>query len=87
MHRAKAVIITVNQRIGHRLAEGAHVHLGHRHAEQPHLQFIFRVIGTEVGLQPVQHLQKRKTAELVEAHRLLGQHLKSNFMSGEQLPQ
>ncbi|MDT4814081.1 hypothetical protein FQZ97_470780 [compost metagenome] len=72
MHRAPAVVVAVDQGIGHGFAEGAEVDLGHRHAEQADLQFLFRVIGAEVGFQPVQRFEQREAAKLVKAHRLLG---------------
>ncbi|MDT4830645.1 hypothetical protein FQZ97_641180 [compost metagenome] len=87
MHRATAVVVTVDQSIGHGFAEGTEIHLGHRHAEKADLQLFFRVIGAEVGFQPVQRLEQREAAELVEAHCLLGQHLKGEFVGGHQLAQ
>ena len=87
MHGAEAVIVAVDQRVGDRLAEGAEVDLGHRHAEQADLQLFLGVVGAEVGFQPVQRLEQREAAELVEAHRLLGQHLEGEFVGGYPLAQ
>jgi hypothetical protein len=38
MHCTEAVVVAVNQRIGHGLAKGAHVHQGNRYAKQSYLQ-------------------------------------------------
>ena len=87
MHRSQAVVVAVDQGIGHGLAKSPHVHQRHRHAEQPYLQLFFGVVGAEIGLQPIHRLEQRVTPELVELHRLLRQHLKGKFVRGHQLLQ
>ena len=87
MHCAHAVVVAVNQGIGHRLAKRSHVHQGHRHTEQTHLQLLLGVVGAKVGLQPIQRLEQWKAPKLIEAHRLLRQHLKSQLVRGHALLQ
>ncbi|MNE28979.1 hypothetical protein D3C80_1224440 [compost metagenome] len=76
MHRTASVVVTVHQGVGYGFAKGPHIDLGHRHAKQADLQLFLGVVGAEVGFQPVQCLEQWEAAELVEAYRLLGQHLK-----------
>ena len=85
MHRTQPVIVAMNQRIGHGFAESAEINRRNRHAEQSDLNFIFRVVRAEVGFQPLKSLQQRETTKFVEAHRLLCQHLESDFMSRQEL--
>ncbi|MCY1421230.1 hypothetical protein D9M68_621250 [compost metagenome] len=86
MHGAATVIVAVDQGIGHGLAKGAEVDLGYRNTKQADLQLLLRVVGAEVGFQPFQRLQQWVAVELIETHCLLGQHLESEFVGGNQLP-
>ena len=87
MHRAQAVVVAVDQSIGHGLTESAHVHQWHRHTEQTHLQLLLGVVRAEIGLQPIHRLEQRVAAELVELHRLLRQHLERKLVRGHPLLQ
>ena len=87
MHGAQAVVIAVDEGVGHGLAEGAEVEHRHRYAEQADLQFVLRVVGAEVGFEPVQRLEQGEAPELVEAHRLLGHDLEGELMRGHEVAQ
>ena len=87
MHSTLAVVVAVHQGIRQSFPEGFHPDARHRHAEQADLHLPFRVVGPEVGLQPVQSFEQRETPELVELHRFALQDLKSELVGGDQLLQ
>ena len=51
------------------------------------MHFFFRVVGAEIGFQPLQRLQQGKVTEFIERHGFSCQHLKRQFMRGHTFAQ